>query len=96
MAHMHIYVLEAFNPNLGADPFRWIPKGLMQDLMDVTNETNPPGVINDAISGVTISQLFAALQSDVTTVPQYRDRLILQNPGFSSTAIINLFGQYHY
>ena len=61
MAHMHIYVMEAFNPNLTADPFRWIPKGLMQDLMDVTNETNPPGVINDAVSGVTISQLFAAL-----------------------------------
>lgn len=73
-----------------------ISKELMQDLMDVTNKTNPPGVINDAVSGVTISQLFAALQSDVTTVPQYRGRLILQNSGFSAKAVINLFGQYHY
>ena len=95
-AHPHIDVLEAFNPNLNSDPFRRIPKGLMEDLIDVTNETNPPGVINDGVSGFTISQLFTALQSNVTTIPQYRDRLILQNPGFSATAIINLFGQYHY
>ena len=95
-AHPHIDVLEGFIPTFGADPFRWISKGLMEDLMDNTNEPNPPGVINDAVSGVIISQLFAALQSDVTTVPQYRGRLILQNSGFSATAIINLFGQYHY
>ena len=36
--HPHIDVLEAFDPNLAADPFRWIPKGLMQDLMDVQAE----------------------------------------------------------
>lgn len=29
-----IDVEENFNSNLTADPFRWIPKGLMEDLMD--------------------------------------------------------------
>ena len=93
-AHPNIDVLEAFDPNLTADPFKWIPKGLMQDLMDNTpTETFP---IPDNVTGFTISQLFLALQSDVTTVPQYRSRLILQNPTISATGITNLFSQYHY
>ena len=97
-AHPHINVIEGFNPNLTADPFRWIPKGLMQDLMD-----NTPGefVVNDPVTGFTISQIFNALQSDVTTVQQYRARLILQNPNSTanpnlSTQITTLFTSYHY
>ena len=92
-AHPHIDVLEAFNPNLTSDPFNWIPKGLMEDLIDATNETNP---ITDNVSGFTISQLFNALQSDVTTLQLYRARIISQNPSISTINITNLFGQYHY
>ena len=91
--HPHIKVLEAFNPNLGTDPFNWIPKGLMEDLIDATNETYP---ITDNVSGFTISQLFNGLQSDVSTLQQYRARLIQQNPTISATNITNLFGQYNY
>jgi hypothetical protein len=42
----HIDVEENFNSNLGRDPFKWIPKGLMEDLMD-----NIPGefVVNDPV-----------------------------------------------
>ena len=97
-AHPNIDVLEAFNPDLGSDPFKWIPKGLMQDLMD-----NTPGefVVSDPVSGFTIPQIFNALQSDVTTVQQYRARLILQNPNTKanpnlSTQITTLFTSYHY
>ena len=89
----HIEVLEFFDPNLPADPFRWIPKGLMEDLIDNTNEINP---IVDNVNGFTVQQLSNALQSDVTTVQQYRDRFIQQNPGNQTNAITNLFGQYHY
>ncbi len=60
--------------------------------MDNTNENYP---VIDSISGFTISQLFAALQSDVTTLQQYKARLITQNPT-QSTQINNIFGQYHY
>lgn len=91
--HPHIDVLELFDPNFSADPFKWIPKGLMEDLIDNTNEIRP---IIDNIGGVTITQLFNALQSDIVTVPQYRARLITQNPTISATDITNLFGQYHY
>lgn len=94
----HIDVEENFNSNLGRDPFKWIPKGLMEDLMD-----NIPGefVVNDPVSGFTISQVFNALQSDVGTVPQYRARLITQNPNTVansnlSTKITTLFASYHY
>ena len=97
-AHPNIDVLEAFDPNLTANPFRWIPKGLMQDLMDNT----PTEVrVNDPVSGFTIPQIFNGLQSDVITVQQYRARLILQNPNSTanpnlSTQITTLFTSYHY
>jgi hypothetical protein len=98
--HPHIDVLEFFVPNYTPDPFHWIPKGLMEDLID--NTTEPPSTgVNDQVSGFTIAQIFSALQSDVTTVQQYKARLILQNPNTTnnpnlSTQITNLFASYNY
>jgi hypothetical protein len=57
--HPDIDVLENWNPNYTYDPFRWIPKGLMEDMIDNTNENYP---IIDGISGLTISQLFAGFK----------------------------------
>lgn len=92
--HPHIDVLENFDPNLSTDPFKWIPKGLMLDLMDNTpNEVVP---VIDNVNGFTVQQLFNALQSDVTTLQQYRLRFIQQNPNNQTAAIANLFAQYHY
>ncbi len=94
MNHPHLDVEENFNPNLSTDPFYWIPQGLMLDLMDNTpTETSP---VVDNVSGFTNLQLFNALQSDITSVPQYRIRFIQQNPGNQTTEVTNLFGQYHY
>jgi hypothetical protein len=90
----HINVLENFDPNLTVDPFHWIPKGLIEDLMDFTNETRPPQAVNDAVSGYTIQQIFNALQSDINSPQQYRDRFLQQN-GFNQQ-VINLFTEYHY
>jgi hypothetical protein len=90
----HIAVLENFDPNFTPDPFRWIPKGLMEDLIDNTqNETSP---VIDNVNGFTIAQLFNALQSDVTSVQIYRARFIQQNLNNQTTNITNLFAQYHY
>ena len=92
-AHPHIDVLEAFNPNLTTDPFRWIPKGLMEDMIDNTiNET----IVNDQVSGFSIAQIFGALQSDVTSVTQYKTRFLLQNNYAQQIQINNLFTSYHY
>jgi hypothetical protein len=80
-------------PNLQTDPFRWMPKGLMYDLMD--NGEPPATHVNDVVSGYTIAQIFAALQSDVTTVSQYKARLLQQNPGNPTNANLNaLFTSY--
>jgi hypothetical protein len=97
--HIHIDVLEYFDPNYSTDPFKWIPKGLMEDMIDNTpNEVFP---VIDNISGFTIAQLFNALQSDVTTLQLYKARLINQNPNTAgnpnlSTQITSIFNQYHY
>src|SRR5690348_11923031 len=93
----HIDVLEYFFPNYSSDNFRWIPKGLMEDLMD-TGEPSYYTLVNDQVSGITISQLFAALQSDVTTVPQYKARLLQQLNANNTltTNINNLFASYNY
>ncbi len=87
-------ILENFYPSLTSDPFKWIPKGLMWDLMDI-GEPNRTNVI-DQVSNYTTSQIFAALQSDVTTVQQFRARLIQQNPLNQTTQITNLFASYNY
>jgi hypothetical protein len=92
-ARPHIDVLEGFNPNLTFDPFRWIPKGLMEDIIDNTpTET----VVNDQVSGFTISQIFNALQSDITTLPQYKARFLLQNNNAQQVQINTLFTSYNY
>lgn len=98
--HPDIDVLENYVPSYTPDPFHWIPKGIMEDLID--NTTEPPATgVNDQVSGFTIAQIFSALQSDVTTVQQYKARLILQNPNTPnnpnlSTQITNLFASYNY
>jgi hypothetical protein len=59
----NLVALENFDPNFSSDPFHWIPKGLIEDLMDNTpTET----LVNDQVNGYTIQQIFSVLQSDVT------------------------------
>jgi len=93
--HPDIDVLEYFFPNSPTDPFKWIPKGLMWDLMD-NGEPTYFTQVNDQVSGYTIQQIFAAYQSDVTTMQQFRDRLLQQNNYNQQTQIMNLFQSYGY
>jgi len=86
--------LESFDPRLSTDPFRWIPAGLMEDMRDANNEPTSPVI--DGVSNFTIQQLFNPLQSDVSTIPAYRARLIQQNPNNQTAQITALFGQYNY
>ncbi len=93
--HPHLDVLENFVPTLQADPFKWIPKGLMRDLMDNTTEPSQT-LVNDQVINYSIQQIFAALQSDITSVSGYKARLIQQNPGNQTTQVTNLFASYNY
>jgi hypothetical protein len=87
------FSLENFNPNLSSDPFHWIPKGIMLDLMDNTPTEN---TVNDQVQGYTIQQIFGALQSDVGSVSQYKVRLLLLYGNAQQTQVNNLFASYNY
>ncbi len=66
----------------------------MEDLID--NGEPPATFVNDQISGLTTSQIFSPLQSDVTTIPQYKARLLQQigANSITTTNINNLFTSY--
>lgn len=74
----------------------YLPKGLMWDLIDNGENFTVSGV-NDQVSGYTIKQIFTALQNDVSSIPQYKTRLLSQNPGNPTNGFINnLFTSYGY
>ena len=89
----HINALEDFDPIRTIYPFRWIPSGLYYDLIDTRNEAVP---VVDNVSGYTNQQIFSALQSDVTSITQFRNQL-LQNSGNNQQSQVNtLFTSYGY
>lgn len=95
----HLIALENFIPYLSSDPFKWIPKGLFYDLMDDRNDALAiPQYVNidDQVTGYTIQQIFGAYQSDITTLQQYKARLLQQNNNNQSNQVLSLFQQYGY
>lgn len=87
--------IERFNPNTWSDG--WIPKGLMHDLSDVGEPSNT-GII-DNVSGYTLAQRFNAMTANVTSVGQYKNTFLNQNPGMNSTQMGHynqLFSSYGY
>lgn len=91
--------LEKFNPNRNnsLDPNAWIPKGLMNDLMDGGIE-DPQSTIDiyDNVSGYTNAQFFNALTTDVGGMFSYRDKLLQQNNNNQASAVNILFQRYGY
>jgi predicted hydrolase (HD superfamily) len=85
--------MEAFNPNWVDDDDRWIPKGLMHDLRDNTNISDP---ITDNVSNYTIPQIFNALNNDITDPLLYRNRLLQQNANNQQVQVSELFQEYGY
>jgi hypothetical protein len=93
----HLNYLEDYDPHDANNPFRWIPEGLYYDLFDANNETiGTGGPVNDGVAGYTSSQMFNALDADVTSMPQYRTRLLQENGNNQLPQVIDLFAQYGY
>ena len=89
--------LEDFSPFRTYDPFHWIPDGLYYDLMDNRNDRNfNPAAVIDNVLGYTNQQLFNALESDVKSLPAFRQRLLQQNNNNQAVQVIELFGQYNF
>jgi hypothetical protein len=89
--------IENFNPNRNQDVHRWIPQGIPYDLFDNRNDnlfiaTRPI----DNANGFTLNQSFNALQSDVRSIPAFRDRLLQQNGNAQQVQVNQLFQQYGY
>ena len=89
----NLNALENHNPNLTGDVHRWIPQGVCYDLIDPVGETSP---VIDNVSGYTTQQCFNALQSDVRTIPAFRNRFLLQVGTAQQTQINALFNENNY
>lgn len=89
----HLISLEDFSPNFTLDPQRWIPDGIYRDLFDLTNESLP---VNDQVSGYSNLQFFNALDSDVKSMQQFRQRLLSENGNNQATSVNTLFSSYNY
>ncbi len=97
----HLNLLEDFDPinRRLADPFWWIPQGLMYDLIDNRNDINgsPQRVLlNDIVTEYTIQQLSNALQGDISRWQDYRVRLLTQNNNNQATGVNTIFQFYGY
>ena len=94
----NLNALENHNPILTADVHRWIPQGVCYDLIDSENDFFTIGSTRpiDNVFGYTTQQCFNALQSDVRTVPDFRNRLLLQNGNNQSPSVNTLFNSYGY
>jgi hypothetical protein len=94
----HLNAIEDFSPNRMNDPFRWIPEGIYYDMIDNRNDFAIAGIPLpiDNVSGYTNFQFNNALDNDIKSMPEFRQRLLQENGNNQSTQIIQLFGQYNY
>jgi hypothetical protein len=86
--------LEEFDPNVpfSNDPLRWIPVGLINDLIDSNNETFP---VNDNVSGFTYAEIQAAYYTEPLTMLEFKNALKAIKPA-QAVAIDQLFTSYVY
>jgi hypothetical protein len=93
----HWAAIEDFNPRLLNDPFKWIPKGLFNDLRDNTpNELVNLSTVDDQVFGYTNQQLINAIDSDITSPQAYQARLLLENNNYQALSVNALFSSYNY
>ncbi len=73
----------------------WIPRGLLFDLMDVgIDDVRNNGLFFDNASGYNNRQFFNALDQDVQSPQEFRDRLLLENGNTDRDDVLNLFEAY--
>jgi hypothetical protein len=89
----HLNAIEDFSPNRMNEPFRWIPEGIYYDMFDIRNEFFP---IQDEVSGYANQQFNNALDSDVKSMQDFRNRLLAENGNNQVAAITLLFQRYNH
>jgi hypothetical protein len=93
----HLNLLEDFSPARTADPFYWIPQGLFYDLMDNRDDQAFGRVLlADNVLNYTNHQFFNSLDPDVSTLQDYRVRLLSENGNSQAAGVNVIFGFYGY
>jgi hypothetical protein len=88
------WALEDFDPNWPFDPTRWMPLGVLHDMMD--ERVDNIDLVDDNVAGYTQQKFFNALQSDVISIPLYKLRLLQQNNNNQQSNVDILFQSYNY
>jgi hypothetical protein len=87
--------LDLFDPSIGppAEPFPWIPVGLINDLMDTSTDV----FVVDNVSGFTYADIESAIQaqSSSTNMTGFKASLKAIQPS-QSVQIDQLFASYGY
>ncbi len=73
----------------------WMPAGIMQDLTDNNADVVRPSFTDNA-NGYTTFSLFRALDSDVDSPQDFRNRLLQENSNRDQADVENLFEPYFY
>ena len=73
----------------------WIPAGIMNDLVDNNADVIRTGY-TDNVSGYTYKKLFDALDKDVTSPQEFRDRLLKENNNLDQADVKSLFEAYYW
>lgn len=86
--------LEGFNPNIGEpyEMFKWIPVGLLNDLIDTNTD---PAPVVDNVSGFTYANIEAAYYGEPGTMADFKNALKAIKP-LQAGAIDQLFASYAY
>ena len=73
----------------------WIPAGIMQDIVDNNADALRPGFV-DNVSGYSLQNLYQALDKDVVSPQEFRDRLLRENNNMDQEDLENLFEAYYW
>jgi hypothetical protein len=93
----HIHFLESYDPHRQLDPNKWIPKGLLYDLIDPAHESFPQSnQIDDQVFGYSTKQIFDAMQPNIGSIDEFMHKLIQLDNNRQHAQTISLFKQYGY
>lgn len=73
----------------------WIPKGLMNDIIDTNRDYIRSGYYDD-VSGYTLRNIYNALDRDIESPQSFRERLLRENSNRDQTDLRNLFQAYYW
>lgn len=92
-----INYLEDYSPYRIENTIRWLPIGLYYDLLDNRNDLVGTRIaLDDQVSGYTNKQFFDALDGDIKSPQNFKQRLLLENNNNQVQGVNTIFTFYNY